>query len=308
MTNRQIAKILAGVGVVLVTVAGIGLMGRFWRESGPIEAVSVGGEASEGGRIISMAPNLTEILYTMGLGERLAAVSSDSDFPEAAERLPKVGSFWQPDLEAIVARRPSLVVTLGFGQQTQAADKLRSMGIETLTVNIESIDGLMEAIGQIGEAAGEPEAAAQLIEQLRGEIAAIREQYAGRDKPRVLWVIQRDPLRAAGQETFITEMLEIVGALNALGPTLHQYPPIDAEQVLAARPEVIIEPVEEPGVDALAEARAFYNRYKGMPAVRDGRIYLVEADLVSRLGPRLVEGLRLIAERVWPEERGDEGS
>ena len=259
-------------------------------------------------RIVSMAPNLTEILFVLGLEHNLVAVSSDSDDPPAAQKLPKIGTFWQPDLEAVVAYRPTLVVTLGFQQQSQMADKLRSMGIETLTVNIESIGGLTEAIEKIGRAAGAPQAAEELMDRLQREMDQLYRQYAGRPAPRVLWVIQRSPLRAAGKNTFITELLELLGAVNAMGPTLHQYPPIDAEQVLAARPDIIIEPVED--VSHLerqrSEARRHYSRFKSLPAVQNDRIYLVDGDLVSRLGPRLPEGLKRIAELIWPEESSQE--
>lgn len=251
-----------------------------------------------------MAPNLTEILFALGLEEQIIAVSSDSDTPPAAKDLPKVGTFWQPNLETVVARRPTLVVTLDFGQQKRMADKLRSLDIETLTVSIESIGELMEAIETIGEATGRSEAARALVGSIQERIRQIRERYAGRERPRVLWVVQRSPLRAAGVKTFAGEFLDIVGAVNAVGPTLHQYPPIDAEQVLSARPDVIIEAVEEPGdpEGELEEARKYYRRYRRIPAVQNDRIYLVEADLVSRLGPRLPEGLELIAEKVWGEE------
>lgn len=308
MTNQKKAKIWVGIGAILVTLAAIGLMAKLWREGRAVPAAPKAVVADGTPRIVSMAPNLTEILYAMGLEEHIIAVSSDSDYPAEARELPKIGTFWQPDLEAVIALRPSLVVTLGFQQQKEMAGKLRSVGIDALTVNIESIADLMAAIEKIGEATEKPEAAEALVARLHEQIRGFREQYAGRQSPRVLWVIQRTPMRVAGVETFATELLEIVGAQNAIGPTLHQYPPVDAEQVLAARPDIIIEPVEESGVNQRAQAREFYSRFKSAPAVRNGRICLVDADMVSRLGPRLGAGLRLIAELIWPEERGDEGT
>lgn len=298
------AKLILGIAAVVVTAAAAAYIGRLWqtREVGP--AAEASEPSNQPLRIVSMAPNLTEILFALGLGEHIVAVSSDSDTPPAAQNLPSVGTFWQPDLEAVIAKRPTLVVTLGFGQQTQMADKLRSVGIGTLTVNIESIDELTAAIETIGEATGQAEAARMLVENMQEQIRQIRERYAGRDRPRVMWVIQRSPLRVAGTKTFVNEMLEIVGAQNAIRPTLHQYPPIDVEQIFSARPDIIIEAVEDldDPESQLEETRKHYGRYTRIPAIQKDRIYLVEADLASRLGPRLPGGLRLIAEKIWGEE------
>ena len=248
-------------------------------------------------RIVSMAPNLTEILFEMGLEDSLVGISSDSDYPAGVESIPKVGTFWQPDMEAVIARRPTLVITLGFSQQAKMADKLRSLGIETLTVDIESIDDLFNAIQVIGEASDRRQTAEQLVDKLKGQFETLRSECVGHDPISVLWVIQRSPLRVAGQQTYVTECLEIIGAANAIGPTLHQYPPIDAEQVLAANPDVIVEPVNsmDNPHKQFDEALQFYNRFSRIEAVKNNRIYLVNADLVSRIGPRLPKGLHQLA-------------
>ena len=303
MAKERTVKTIAGIGTLLVILAAAVYIGRLWTRQGDSATAPLAVQSGSTLRIVSMAPNLTEILFAMGLGDKVIAVSSDSDYPPAADKLPKTGTFWQPDLEAVVALRPTLVVTLGFQQQAQMADKLRSLHIPALTVHIESIEGLMEAIGSIGRATGREAQAHSLLDSMQSRMAQLNNQCAGRSKPRVLWVIQRSPLRVAGVTTFINEYLTRLGAVNAVGPTLHQYPPIDAEGVLAARPDVLIEPVDDLSdlPRQLEEARQFYSRYDSVPAVVNNRIALIDANLVSRLGPRLPEGLRQIAAVLWPE-------
>ena len=247
-------------------------------------------------RIVSLAPNLTEILFELGLGDRVVAVTQNSNWPAEAASRPKAGTFWQPNIEAIVAARPDLVVTLAFSQQRQLADRLKRVGCRCLTVKIDHVEELFTAIDQIGAATATADRAAALIEQMRSDLASmVGSSPAGR--PKVLWVVQREPLRVAGTETFADEIIRLAGGQNAIGPTIQKYPPIGIEQVVASEPDVIIEPAMGTA-DLSAQRQEAYRYWAAMPslpAVRDGRIHVVDGDPVSRLGPRLVEGVRCVA-------------
>ncbi len=120
-------------------------------------------------------------------------------------------------------------------------------------------------------------------------------------------MVQREPLRAAGRDTFINEMIELAGGENAVGPGLHKYPSIGAEQVIASGPEVIIEPAMVQSVldQQRRQAVSYWRRYANVPAVAGERIYVIDGDVVSRLGPRLPEGVRAIAECLRPELFGE---
>lgn len=258
-------------------------------------------------RIVSMAPDLTEALFALGLDDRIVGVTLDSDYPPAAVPKPKVGTFWQPNIEAVIATRPDLVVTLTFAQQKDLARRLQRIGYECLSVEIESVEGLFHAITAIGAAAGVEGRAQELSESLKAAVHRLQTATAGRPRTKVLWVVQREPLRVAGRETFINEMIELAGGENAIGPTLHKYPPIGAEQVIAAGPEVIIEPTMIPGdLDAQhRQAVSYWRKYTNVPAVASGRIYVIDGDLVSRLGPRLCAGLEEIARCLRPQPPGE---
>lgn len=254
-------------------------------------------------RLVSMAPNLTEILFALGLDDRVVGVTQDSDYPPAALNKPRVGTFWQPNIEAIIAAKPDLVVTLAFEQHRELARRLVRIGYNCLVVNIETIKDLYAAIAALGDAAGASEQARELSRRLQMRIHRLQETTAGLPRVKVLWVVQREPLRIAPRDTFINEMIELAGGENAVGPTLRNYPPIGAEQVIAAGPEVIIEPLMVQGsLDGqMRQALAYWQKFTNVPAVVNNRIYVIDGDIVSRLGPRLPEGVETIAKCLRPE-------
>lgn len=255
-------------------------------------------------RIVSMAPNVTEILYELGLGEQIVGVTKYSNYPADTANKTCVGTFWQPDIEAVLKTNPSLVITLGFEQQSSLADQLNRVGADTLEVPIESIEQLFAGIERIGQKTGRVEQAAALVQRMKAQRQGLVEKYATHERLKVMWVIQRDPLRAAGRKTYVNELFTIINCENAIPETMHRYPAISAEQVLGSGPDVIIEPFDTP--DKLAEqqesAGAFYGRYLTTPAVKNNRVYVVDGDYVSRIGPRLFVGLEKIAKLIYPEE------
>jgi iron complex transport system substrate-binding protein len=254
-------------------------------------------------RIISMAPNLTEILFALGLGDKIVGVTLDSDYPPEATKKPKAGTFWQPNIEAVIAAKPDLVITLGFTQQKNLAQRLKRIGYHSLTLNIDKVSELFAAIRIIGTATGKQSEANELVGDISEKLDKLSALVGKKDKVRVLWVVQREPLRVAGRDTFINELIELAGGENAIGPTLHKYPPIGAEQVIACNPDVIVEPAMNPKNMAGQQSSAieYWLRFKNISAVTNKRIYVIDGDTVSRLGPRLYEGTEAIARCLRPE-------
>ncbi len=268
----------------------------------PAQKASAAPLPGEVNRIVSTAPSLTEILFAIGLGEKIVGVSNYSDYPPEAAKKKKVGTFWQPNVEAVIAAKPDLVITLGFSQQKNLAERLRRIGYNSLTLNIKKISELFDAIETIGTATDMRVEAKALVSGMRGELRNLSASAATEKKVRVLFVVQREPLRVVGRQTFVNEMIELAGGENAIGPTLHKYPPIGAEQVIACGADVIIESAMT-GQDLAKQkdkAIQYWSRFKNVPAVRNGRIYVIDGDTVSRLGPRLCEGASAIARCLRP--------
>lgn len=254
-------------------------------------------------RIVSMAPNLTEILFALGLEDEIVGVTAYSNYPPAAKQKTVMGTFWQPNIEAIVSAGTDMVVTLGFDQQTTLAGRLRRLGYDTLTVDIETVEQLFDAIDAIGAATGKAQQARQLSGRLRGKFDTVSELVADKEPLKVLWIIQLSPLRVAGTETFVNELIEFAGGVNAIGPTINKYPPIGFEQVISSDADVIIE-AAAPRTDLLkrrGELFEYFGRFGEVEAVKNKRIYVIDGDTVSRLGARIDQGVETIARCIRPE-------
>jgi len=254
-------------------------------------------------RVVALAPNLTEILFALGLDSEVVGVSAHSNYPAAARKRAKVGTFWQPNIEAIIAAKADLVIGLGFTQQRDAAMRLQRMGYRSLVVNIETVEGFFEAVEVIGRATSRTVEARQLQHDIQAKLGCLSTMLKDRPQQvRVLWVVQRQPLRVAGRGTFVNELIELAGGANAIGPTVYKYPPIGVEMLYACKPDVIIEPTmqESALADQQRQALRYWSRFTSLPAVRGGRIYVIAGDTVSRLGPRLYEAAETVAACLWP--------
>ncbi|MFC1677623.1 ABC transporter substrate-binding protein [Planctomycetota bacterium] len=254
-------------------------------------------------RIVSLAPNLTEILFAMGLDEKIVAVSNGSDAPAKALTKAKVGSFWQPDIEAIIAAKPDLVITLWFEQQKNIAETLERLGYKVLTLKIEKINELTEAIKLIGRATNAQQQAQQLARDLTDQLNQLQTKFNKADKTKVLWVVQTQPLRLAGRDTFVNQLIELAGGVNAIGPTIQQYPQTDTEQLTGCGAQVIIH--SSMGTENVAQqqqqAELFWKDKINLPSVNNNRIHVIDSDMVLRLGPRLPQGIEMIARFLHPD-------
>ncbi|OHB54310.1 MAG: hypothetical protein A2Y07_02575 [Planctomycetes bacterium GWF2_50_10] len=255
-------------------------------------------------RIIVTSPQLTEIAYALGLEPRIAAVTSDSDYPpQAAKTNPTVGKFWQLNMEAIIAARPDLVIMEKFDQQTSIGRRLEALGYPVLTVHLTDISQLFEAIDTVGQAADVPDKAKTLIDSIKSRLITLSGRFQTQPKRTVLWVMQTEPIRVAGLETFPNELIELAGGYNAIGKTIQKYPPIGAEQIVSSAPDVIIQPaMSQTSVEAeRLQAVRFWSQFPNIPAVKKNRVYVIQADTVHRLGPRLPQGLELVGRCIHPE-------
>ena len=252
-------------------------------------------------RIVSLAPNITEILFAIGLGDKLVAVSNDSDYPPEAGDINKVGTFLQPSTESIIAAKPDLVITLWFEQQKSVANTLERLGYKVLDLRMKKISELPESIQQIGIATASQKKAEMLAKTIENKINELKARYSRAEKTKVLLVIWEEPLRVAGRNTFLNEVIETAGGENAIGKTLQEYPSISTEQTLSCGAEVIIQSaMSKDNIETQQKnAEHFWSEYPNLPAVKNGRIYVLYSDALLRLGPRLPEGIELIANCLY---------
>lgn len=238
-------------------------------------------------RIVAIAPSVVEILFTLGLGERVAGVGDYCRWPPEAAAKPRVGGLFDVRLEAIVALDPDLAVLLPG--QAEEGRQLRRLGIDVLTVPHETVADVETAIAAIAERAGVREAGAEVLRRFGDELAA--DPMTG--SPRVLLTVTRAPgglgdVLVAGPGTFLHELLERLGAVNVFGDAPLAYPRVGADELLRRRPEVIVELQPEP-LDARARAAlaADWRTLDDLGGVGHGCVRVIEGDYTVLPGPRL---------------------
>ncbi len=251
-------------------------------------------------RLVTMAASLTEMVFALGLGSRLVGVEQFSDYPPAARKLPKIGSYITPDLERIVALRPDLCLAIKDGNPRQVVDRLQTLGIPVYVVDPRNLPGVIATLKTIGHLLGAGVKADALAAALSRRYQRIKDLAARvRHRPRVFFQIGLSPIVSAGSHTFLDELITTAGGLNlAAGQT--PYPRFSREQVLALQPEVIIITSMARG-GAFEQVKAGWERWQNLPAARNHRIFLVDSDLVDRPSPRLLNGLELLFRLIHPE-------
>jgi iron complex transport system substrate-binding protein len=197
------------------------------------------------------------------------------------------------------------VISLSFEHQKSVADSLKRLRFKVLSLRIEKIEELLSAIQKIGSATGYEQRAEQLVRNISNKLNDLQLKLGSTNKVKVLWVVQVEPLRVAGRNTFINELIELAGGENAIGPTVQQYPPIGTEELLACGAETIIQSAMGTGnIPAQQQvAEMFWSKWASLPAVKNNRIYIVESDTVLRLGPRICQGIELIARCLHPDRK-----
>lgn len=251
-------------------------------------------------RVVTLAPNLTEIIFSLGQQHRLVGVSRFSNFPKQAEVIPKVGSYVQPDLEKIVSLNPDLCIATKDGNPKAAADRLALFDIPTYVVDPRNLEEVLDTTLAVGRLLNAESRAVEVVAQLRSRIQKIDRMIAPIDhRPRVFIQIGVSPIVSVGTDTFIHELVNRAGGINvSQGPVT--YPRFSQEQVLSLAPEVIVITSMERGA-VFEDVKKEWAKWKEMPAARYHRIFIEQADLFNRPTPRLVDGLELLARLIHPD-------
>jgi len=249
-------------------------------------------------RIVSVAPNITEILFELGVDDRLVGVSSFCDYPEAAKQKSKIGGLSNPSLEAVVSLKPDMVFLTHDGNPQAFEERLRSMKIRTVVIQARKISDLPRGIRQVGAVVGATEKAEFLAVNIEKRINVFVERQRispGLAKPakkqKVLFIIWPDPLIVAGPGTTTDEALTLLGLDNIAAQTSTAYPKYSIEEILRQAPDLIFIGKGN-GMDKVADG--LLRRLKTVPAVRNGRVFYV-SDYLYRLGPRTMNGVDELA-------------
>jgi iron complex transport system substrate-binding protein len=256
-------------------------------------------------RIISLAPSITEILFALGVGDRVVGVSTYCDYPPEATRIDRIGTFLQPNVERILAKRSDLVIGVPSPDNRASVERLQALGLNVLIVDPERIADIFAAIHTIAGAVGVPARGDALIARIKSEMAAVTDKLDGAARPRVLMLVGRSPFVAAGPGTFQDELIALSHGDNLTATTQQRWPSVTLEFIVARAPEVIIDAsMGSEETPDRTSALAFWRDFSTIPAVRDQRIYGYHAYELLRPGPRVAQTLETVARFIHPERFG----
>jgi len=253
---------------------------------------------------VSLAPNVTELLFAIGAGDQLVGIDHYSDQPAGrVEQLPNVGSDYEPSLEKIVGLAPDLVFLSRSANRRETADALARLGVPAFITETPALADMPRTIRDLGQLTGHAAEAEAQLGRLQAGLAAVRARVANRPRPRVLVVVWPEPLYVAGRETFTHDLLDVAGGQN-VAAGVRGYTTFPLERVLAAAPDIIILPTHTAAGTGDPAAVAYWSRWPSLPAVRDHRVFAIEDAVISRPGARLVQGAERLAALIHPESAG----
>jgi iron complex transport system substrate-binding protein len=258
-------------------------------------------------RVVSLAPSNTEILFAVGAGDKVVGVTDYCDYPYnftawiEAGNMTSIGNFANPSVEPIVELDPDLVLASSLSQE--AAENLRSLGYNVLVLDPGSMDGVFNDILLVGKATDQYEEAVALESEFEQKIDSISNQVAtASSTPKVYHEVF--PFMSAGPDTFIDALITLAGGKNIFHDATTSYPTISYETVIEKNPDVMVFPDKFMGRDEFSETLEDVNNRPGwesITAVKNGAIYEIDSDIISRGGPRLADALEILAKMIHPE-------
>ena len=260
-------------------------------------------------RIVSLSPANSEILFALGLDEKIVGVTEYCTYPEAALSKEKIGGFSTVNIEKVSVLNPDLIVAAD-GNSEETVAHLRELGFTVITINADTIDTTLDDILLLGKATGADDEAEALVSSMKEDLEEIAEKTSAEEKPTILHCMWTDPLWVSGSATFQDEMITAAGGVNAAADE-GGWVALTMEKFLTMNPDIIVvDSGNGMGVGADDALRDFFlkdPRMQSLSAVQNERVYVVNADIIDRGGPRIVEGVEALAEIAHPDIFGEYG-
>jgi iron complex transport system substrate-binding protein len=254
-------------------------------------------------RIVSTAPSFTEMLYAMGAGDRVVGVSTYCHFPEVVNRLPRVGSYLKPNIEAIARLKPDLVLV--HTELPSLVSQLNAVGLRVQAIENTTLEETIASASVIGAAVGLEDAGRKLEQSIRARLRSIEQANASRPRRSLLFIVGRTPgqldgIIAVGRGSFLNELIRIAGGRNVLADSPVTYPRISIEAILRLDPDVIVDMGDMAVTTGVTEAHKqsvvrLWQAQAGVRAVREKRVFAVAADIFVVPGPRVGEAAEQFA-------------
>lgn len=244
-------------------------------------------------RVVSIAPHVTELLFAAGGGSHVVGAVNYSDYPEAAKRIPRIGSNREIDMEMLISLKPDLIVAWRHNSSERQIEMVRQLGVPVFQSDPQTLDGIPESVLRLGRLMGTDAAAATAAARLREELAGLRATYANRAPVRVFYQVWDKPLYTLSGKHILTDAMRLCGGENVFDKLPVVAPVVTVESVLQANPEVIIATAEKNygGVD-------LWKPYGTLSAVRSNNLFTLNGSLLNRAGPRMIQGTATMCEAL----------
>ena len=242
-------------------------------------------------RVVSLAPSLTEMIFAVGAGDKLVGVTKFCNYPPEAEQIQKVSDTQTPNIENIIALKPEVVFVSTASQLETFTKMLESQNIAVFVTRPDGLENIYKSIATVGDILGTSERADEVVKEMRKRVARVEELTRGAKRPKVFVQIDKNSLYTVGKDSFITDIIARAGGVSATADLPTAYPKLSKETALALNPEVII-------LSESSDNREPNEVFRNSPAVKNKRVYSINADLLSRPGPRIVDALEQISEKL----------
>jgi iron complex transport system substrate-binding protein len=252
-------------------------------------------------RVLALAPSLTEMIFSLQAEDKLIGATSYSNFPEAANNLPRVGSYVQLDLEKIISLKPELCIAIKDGNPRRTIDAIKGLGIPVFAIDPRNIEQILDAFRLVGDILGASQRADELVADMERRLALVKKRVdASKTRPRVFFQIADIPIISAGKDSYIDKLITMAGGTNLAG-NMTEYPRYSWENIMQLQPEIIV-------ISSMAGGKspellkAPWQKWPEIPAVRNNQLHVVNADLFNRPTVRLIDGLEILSEILHPDD------
>ena len=308
-TARKVTRVVAGLAIAAAMAFALtGCGAKAASTPAPVTAVKAGfpvtitDDASrtvtieaEPKRIVSLAPANTEIVYSLGIFDRMVGVTTWDDYPPQVKDVAKIGDFTTPNLEAIAAAKPDVILLTG-GVQADVLSKLEGLGAKVVVIDPQDLDGVYSAIGAVAKITGTTAKGEEVVAGMKSDLDGITAKLAGVAPTRAFIEIGWSPLFTAGPGTLLNDLVVKAGGENVV--TEKGYVGYSVEQLVKDQPDVYLGTLSSIGTAATLAKRPGYS---AISAIKAGRVFSLTDDLVSRPGPRVVDGVLEIAKALHPD-------
>jgi len=255
-------------------------------------------------KIISLSPNMTEVLFAVGAGENVVGVTNFADYPQEATEVDIIGSITEPNIEKIITMEPDVVIASSVNKM-ETIERLRELNVKVAGFSANSVDMAIENIKTVSKLTGNQEKGEEIVTEMYikiGEMTNLVEDHLENNKKRkVFYEIWNDPLYTAGKNNFIDDLVNMAGGINIGRLAEGQWPQYNLEKLLIEDPEVYISTPHSADREVSKEKIKNRAQYQSISAIKNDRVYVIDQDILNRASPRLVKGLALMTKAIFPE-------